>query len=138
MTTDVLARLVVQSPASGPPVAGFFWPGTFHGLESMVSKRDGLSCFGGTKTAAMHPQTDMVRQMATILKNAQQGSAMAAIKEERARDAALAMREYEAERLAVHAKTVRLRALRLAKEAETRQHTKTTNRRRRIANLLGA
>jgi hypothetical protein len=86
----------------------------------------------------MHPQTDVVRQMATILKNAPQRAAMAAIKEDRARDAALAMREYEAERLAVHAKTVRLRALRLAKEAENRQPTKTTNQRRRIANHLGA
>jgi hypothetical protein len=57
-------------------------------------------------------------------KNAQQRSAMTA-KEERARDAALAMREYEANKLAVRTNTARLRALRLAKEAETRQHTKT-------------
>jgi len=42
----------------------------------------------------------------------------AAMKEERARDAVLAMREYEAESLAVRAKTARLRALRLAQEAE--------------------
>src|SRR6266403_1179347 len=40
-----------RAPASGPPVAGFFLPSTFHGLECMVSKRDGLSYFGGTKTA---------------------------------------------------------------------------------------
>jgi hypothetical protein len=46
-------------------------------------------------------------------------------KEERARDAALAMREYEANKLALRTNTARLRALRLAKEAETRQHTKT-------------
>jgi hypothetical protein len=50
---------------------------------------------------------------------------MAAMKEERARDAALAMREYEAEKLAVRAKTARLRALRLAKEATNGQHSKT-------------
>jgi hypothetical protein len=56
--------------------------------------------------------------LVTILKNADQRSAMAAKKDERARDAALAMREYEAEKLAVHANTARLRALRLAKEAE--------------------
>jgi hypothetical protein len=43
---------------------------------------------------------------------------MAAKKEERAQDAALAMREYRAKKLAVHANTARLRALRLAKEAE--------------------
>jgi hypothetical protein len=60
--------------------------------------------------------------MATMLKNAQQRAAMTA-KEERARDAALAMREYQAEKLAVRAKTARLRALRLAKETENRQHT---------------
>lgn len=45
-------------------------------------------------------------------------------KEERARDAALAVREYEAEKLAVLAKTARLRALRLAREAETALHDK--------------
>jgi hypothetical protein len=54
--------------------------------------------------------------MTTILRNVQQ---RAAAKEERARDAALAMREYQAEKLAVDLKTARLRALRLAKEAET-------------------
>lgn len=54
----------------------------------------------------------------SMLKNAEQRSATAAKKDERARDAALAMREYEAEKLAVHANTARLRALRLAKEAE--------------------
>ncbi len=42
----------------------------------------------------------------------------AAMKEERARDAELAMREYEAERLAVRANTARLRALRLGQDAE--------------------
>ena len=61
--------------------------------------------------------------MATMLKKARQRAAMTA-KEERARDAALAMREYQAEKLAVRAKTARLRALRLAKETENRQHTK--------------
>ena len=62
--------------------------------------------------------------MATILKNARQRAALAA-REERARDAALAMREYAAERLAIEAKTARLRALRVAKEAEGREPTKT-------------
>ena len=55
--------------------------------------------------------------LVTVLKIANQTSTIAAKKEERARDAALAMREYEAEKLAVHANTARLRALRLAKEA---------------------
>jgi hypothetical protein len=40
-----------------------------------------------------------------------------AMKEDRARDAALAMKEYEADKRAVLTNTERLRALRLAKEA---------------------
>jgi hypothetical protein len=40
-----------------------------------------------------------------------------AMKKERARDAGLAMKEYEAERRAVLANTERLRALRLARDA---------------------
>jgi hypothetical protein len=65
--------------------------------------------------------------MATMLKNTQQLAAITA-KEERARDAALAMREYEAKKLAIRANTTRLRALRLAKEAKeagNKQHTST-------------
>jgi hypothetical protein len=50
-------------------------------------------------------------------KDAQERAARAAMKELRSRDAALATREYEAEELATRAKTERLRALRLAKEA---------------------
>ena len=50
--------------------------------------------------------------MATTLKNAQQQSAAA--REERARDAVLAMQEYEAQRLNIQVKTARLRALRFA------------------------
>jgi hypothetical protein len=52
------------------------------------------------------------------LDEAQERAAKTATKENRARDAARAMREYEAEKLAVLTKTARLRALRLAKEAE--------------------
>ena len=44
-------------------------------------------------------------------------AAKAALREQQARDAELARRDYEAEKLAVIAKTARLRALRLAKEA---------------------
>jgi hypothetical protein len=62
--------------------------------------------------------------MATTLPNARQRAAAAA-KQERARDSAQAMLEHEAEKLAVFAKTARLRALRLAKRAEDGQHTKT-------------
>ena len=56
--------------------------------------------------------------MATV-KNSAELAAKAATKEERARDAARAMREYEADRAATLAKTARLRALRLAKEGES-------------------
>ena len=42
-------------------------------------------------------------------------------KEERAREGAKAMREYEAEGRAVREKTARLRSLRLAKEASERE-----------------
>ena len=49
--------------------------------------------------------------------NVQPNSAAAA-KERRAQDAAQAMREHEANRVAVLTKTARLRAARLAKEAE--------------------
>jgi hypothetical protein len=51
------------------------------------------------------------------LRDAQERAKRLAQREERARDAALAVEEYEAERLAVLAKTARLRALRLAQEA---------------------
>jgi hypothetical protein len=70
--------------------------------------------------------------MTTTLKTAQQRASIAA-KEERARDAALAMQEYEAEKVAIGVKTGRLRALRLAKEAEKREHTKRKNPRTKTA-----
>jgi hypothetical protein len=44
-------------------------------------------------------------------------------KEERAREGAKAMRDYEAESRAVHEKTARLKALRLAKEATEKAAT---------------
>lgn len=56
--------------------------------------------------------------MATKTKNPEEQSAVAAMKEQRARDAVLAMREYEQDKLAVRARTERLRALRLARETE--------------------
>ena len=57
--------------------------------------------------------------MPVTSKTPEQRSSAAAIKEHRARDAAQAMREIEAKRVAVLAKTARLRAARLAKEAES-------------------
>jgi hypothetical protein len=52
-------------------------------------------------------------------------AARIAMKEQRARDAALAMQEYEAEKRAVLANAERLRALRLAQEAGNRLQEKT-------------
>jgi hypothetical protein len=60
--------------------------------------------------------------MATPLKDSQVRSAAAAVKAERALDKVAAMQEYEAEALALRANTERLRALRLAREAESRQN----------------
>jgi hypothetical protein len=56
--------------------------------------------------------------MTTTSKDAQQRSAAAAVKAERALDKAAAMQEYEADELALRANTERLRTLRLAREAE--------------------
>jgi hypothetical protein len=50
------------------------------------------------------------------------------IKALRDQDAALAMQEYEAEQLAVLAKTARLRAARLAKEAGAPPQTQTKSK----------
>ena len=61
--------------------------------------------------------------MATTVKESKQRAAVAAMKEQRARDGAQALQEYEAEKLALQARTARLRALRLAKEAGSRQDT---------------
>jgi hypothetical protein len=62
--------------------------------------------------------------MATTSKDAQQRSAAAAVKAERALDKLAAMQEYEAEVAALRANTERLRALRLAKEAEQQEAKK--------------
>jgi hypothetical protein len=55
--------------------------------------------------------------MTTASRLAAQPLSAAALKERRAQDAAQAMRDHEAKRVAVLAKTARLRAMRLAKEA---------------------
>jgi hypothetical protein len=62
--------------------------------------------------------------MSTSQVSAEQRAARAATKDERARDEAQAMREYQAERLALIANAARLRAQRLAKEAGQRKPTK--------------
>jgi hypothetical protein len=51
-------------------------------------------------------------------KTPEERSAAATMKELRARDAELAMREYELEKLAVRARTERLRAMRLSRESQ--------------------
>jgi hypothetical protein len=61
----------------------------------------------------------------TATKDAEARTVKSETKEERARDAAQAMQDYQAERRAVLAKTARLRAERLAKEAADALQTKT-------------
>ena len=56
-----------------------------------------------------------------------------ASKEERDRDAALAMQEYLDERTAMAAKTARLRALRLAKEASVTTPAKKVGKTKRVS-----
>jgi hypothetical protein len=63
---------------------------------------DGPTAVGDAKMNAMKPMPSRLSALA---------------KEERARDRTAAMSDYQAERLAVEAKTARLRAARLAREA---------------------
>jgi hypothetical protein len=89
LTTDVLAKLWFTVPRLVRRLAGLFLCNLV--LEENVMARSN---------------------------DAPQQSATAAVKAERALDKAAAMREYEAEQVALRANTARLRALRLAKEAE--------------------
>jgi hypothetical protein len=97
LTTDVLAKRSVHTPTPD-------------------SLRARLLCVAGSH------RNDVIEEMAmaTPSKDAQQRSAAAAVKAERALDKAAAMQEYEAEALALQANTERLRALRLAREAESK------------------
>jgi hypothetical protein len=61
--------------------------------------------------------------MKTTLKRVPQPSTATAMKAERERDKAQAVRDYEVEQLARHANMARLRALRLAKERADAQAT---------------
>jgi hypothetical protein len=65
--------------------------------------------------------------MTTNAKDVQQRAAAITMKEQRARDAAQATQEYEAEKLTIRANAARLRALRLAKEAGCMQEAKTAS-----------
>jgi hypothetical protein len=71
--------------------------------------------------------------MATTSKDAEQRSAAAVVKAERALDKVAAMQEYEAEQAALRANTERLRALRLAKEAESMRDISTQQRAKKKA-----
>jgi hypothetical protein len=64
-----------------------------------------------------------------LQKSASEQAVRVAAKKTREQDAALAMQEYQAERSAVLARTARLRALRLAKEADVVAAGKTVGRR---------
>jgi hypothetical protein len=63
----------------------------------------------------------------------QQRATRNASKQDRDRDAVTAMQEYEAEKAAVLAKTARLRAMRLAKEADTKADQDTAAAAKRAA-----
>jgi hypothetical protein len=60
----------------------------------------------------------MASKTKTTDKTAEERTAISAMKELRARDASLAMREYQLEKLAVQARTERLRELRLSRDRE--------------------
>jgi hypothetical protein len=55
------------------------------------------------------------------VRDVQERAIRATMREERAKDAARALQEHEAERQAAIAKTARLRALRIAKQADAQQ-----------------
>jgi hypothetical protein len=83
----------------------------------------GFVARGASSAAASHRNEVIEETAMTILsKDTQQRSAAAAVKAERALDKVAAMQEYEAEALALRANTERLRALRLAREAESKQN----------------
>jgi hypothetical protein len=71
--------------------------------------------------------------MSANTKDAQQRSVAAAVKAERALDKVAALQEYEAEQLALRANTERLRALRLAREAQAMQDASSPKAARKTA-----
>lgn len=81
-----------------------------------------LESDGGTQPEAERPEEEDEEDEAAepdvpALTDVERQSALAAAKESRARDAGLAMQEYQDERRALPDKTERLRELRRAKEA---------------------
>ncbi len=62
--------------------------------------------------------------MASLKKTPQEEASAAALKAQREKDAAQAMREYRAQEVALLANTARLRALRLAQETEAAKPAK--------------
>ncbi len=66
--------------------------------------------------------------MSTVSGDTLQVGTQAAMREQRSREALQAMREYQAERLAILAKSDRLRALRLANEAQAPAPVKAKKR----------
>jgi hypothetical protein len=71
--------------------------------------------------------------MASKGKTAEEQAAIASLKEFRARDAALAMREYKQQRLVLAARTEKLRALRLARERDLANNPPPTGSRKTAA-----
>jgi hypothetical protein len=109
-----------------------YWQGFWFRVPRLVCQLAGLFLWSASdgpeefehptvrlrRNAETKKHSDEELTVATISGDAQQRSAAAAVKAERALDKVAAMREYEAEELALRANTARLRALRLAREAE--------------------
>jgi hypothetical protein len=77
---------------------------------------------GGPEKETLLSKTSMTKQSSSKnSKDVMERAEASFKKEERAREGAKAMREYEAESRAVHEKTARLKALRLAKEAAEKE-----------------
>jgi hypothetical protein len=83
-----------------------YWQSLWLGVPPPIGRRAGLFL----------PRASKEKPMTPILKRASQTFSAAAMKTERERDKAQALRDYEAEQLARQANMARLRALRLAKE----------------------
>ncbi len=69
--------------------------------------------------------------MSSKTKSADEQTALAAMKAQRARDADLAMREYQQEKLAVLARTERLRALRMSRDSQAAKMVSRSSHRAR-------
>jgi hypothetical protein len=99
------------------PQSRAFWRAISQALQNRRAKNEKCQSFFGSDKEASYGDRPMPIELGKT--TPQQGTA-AAMRERRAKEAAQAIRDYEANRIAVRAKTERLRAARLAKEASDR------------------